>query len=408
MQLSGSIVLLLLASTAVALLAKRLRAPYIVALVIAGLVLGVTGLIPAPRLTKNLLFALFLPGLLFDSSVRMEAEEFWRNRIPIFSLALPAVVAATALIAGALVLLLRIVTPTSAIAWGPAIVFATLIAATDPIAVVAIVRSLGAPSRLGVLIEGESLLNDGTAAVSFTAAVAYVLGTSTGPLRIAGAFAYEIAGAVVIGLVIGWLTSRIMTWLEDAMLMISVSVAAAYGAFILAELVHASGVIATVTAGLLAGRHSVLEQIDDEYRVGLRAFWEYVAFALNSIVFLLIGFGANVAALASAWRPIVVAYVVVTVARIAVVYAVSAVMPKRQRLPTRWTAIVSWSGLRGSMSMVLAISLPAATPQRGLVVSMTLGVVLLSILIQGLTVGPLLRRLHIGGDAPALVHDNAG
>src|SRR5438552_681334 len=150
MTLSGSIIVLLLVAAAVALAARRLRAPYTVALVVAGLLLSASPLLHPPALTKELLFAVFLPGLLFEAAFHLDAEEFWRNRVTVFSLALPAVVLATLLTAAALVFALRAVG--IALSWGPAFVFATLIAATDPIAVVALVRTLGAPTRLGVLI----------------------------------------------------------------------------------------------------------------------------------------------------------------------------------------------------------------------------------------------------------------
>src|SRR5512143_515351 len=218
MTLSGSIILLLLVAAAVALAARRLRVPYTVALVVAGLLLSASPLLHPPALTKELLFAVFLPGLLFEAAFHLEAEEFWRNRLTIFSLALPAVVLATLLTARALVFSLRLVG--IALAWGPAFVFATLIAATDPIAVVALVRTLGAPVRLGVLIEGESLLNDGTAAVSFAAATAYVLGSQPNTASLAFDFIYAIGAAILIGGAIGLAIGRLLGWVDDVMVMI--------------------------------------------------------------------------------------------------------------------------------------------------------------------------------------------
>lgn len=397
MALSGSLVLLFLIASVVAILARRMRMPYTVALVVAGLAVGATGLITPPALTKELLFAVFLPGLLFEAAFQLEAEEFWRNRLTLFSLALPAVVVATGFIAAALVLGSRLVHADAPIAWGPAFVFATLIAATDPIAVVAIVRTLGAPARLGILIEGESLLNDGTAAVSFAIAVTYVMGGHTGALLLAGRFVYQIIVAVAIGGAIGLVAARLLKRLEDAMVMITVTTTAAYGSFILTDAIGASGVIAAVTAGLLAGTHAVQSAIADEQRNALHIFWDYAAFALNSLVFLLIGFQARIPALVAGWRAIVGAYVVVTIVRLVVTYAFAAAQPAKHRIPPRWTAVLAWSGLRGSLSMVLALSLPAAMPQRDLVVTMTVGVVVLSILIQGLTVSPLLERLGVSG-----------
>ena len=393
MTLSGSIILLLLVAATVALVARRLRVPYTVALVVAGLLLSASTLLHPPVLTKELLFAVFLPGLLFEAAFHLEAEEFWRNRVTIFSLALPAVALATVLTAATLVGALRLAGV--ALAWGPAFVFATLIAATDPIAVVALVRTLGAPSRLGVLIEGESLLNDGTAAVSFAAAVAYVLGSQPDVASLAVHFTYAIGAAVAIGVAIGFATRRLLSWLDDVMVMITMTTTAAYGSFLIADTLGASGVIAAVVAGLLSGTNASQRAISPPARAALQSFWQYIAFALNSLVFLLIGFQARVGQLLLAWRTILLAYVMVTLVRLAVTYLVVGVMPKRERLPRGWTAVLAWSGLRGSLSMVLALSLPAAMPQRELIVEMTVGVVMLSILVQGMTVSPLMRWLGL-------------
>ncbi|HSQ28831.1 MAG TPA: sodium:proton antiporter [Gemmatimonadaceae bacterium] len=397
MPLSGSVIVLLLVAAVVALVAPRARVPYTVALVVAGLLLAVVPIVHPPPLTKELLFAVFLPGLLFEASVQLEADEFWRNRVVIFSLALPAVVISTVIVAAGLVLLLPLIE--APLGWGPAFVFATLIAATDPIAVVALVRTLGAPTRLAVLIEGESLLNDGTAAVSFATAVAVVLGGQPRVATLAFNFAYAIAIAILLGGAIGLLTRTLLAWLDDAMVLITVTTAAAYGSFLIAETMHASGVIAAVTAGLLSGTEAAKRAIAPESRMVLRAFWDYVAFALNSIVFLLIGFQAGVSTLLSAWPVIVIAFVVVTITRIVVTYLVVGTVAKAVNFPRRWTPVLAWSGLRGSLAMVLALSLPAEMVQRDTIVAMTIGVVVLSILIQGMTVRPLLR--HLGLESPA-------
>jgi CPA1 family monovalent cation:H+ antiporter len=393
MPLSGTIVLLLVVAAIVALAARKLNIPYSIALVIAGLILGLSGALHPPALTKELLFAVFLPGLIFEAAVELDADEFWRNRVTIFSLALPGVILATPVVAAGLVFSLA--ATGAAISWGPAFVFATLIAATDPIAVVSLVRALGAPARLGVLIESESLLNDGTAAVAFTTTVAFVLGAHPSVGQAAIGFIYAIVAAIALGVAIGLATRRLVTWLDDTRVIITITAVTAYGSFIVAESIHASGVIAVVTAGLLVGDEPSRRAIAPAAAHALRSFWDYVAFALNSIVFLLIGFQAGVGSLFRSWLPIVIGFVVVTVGRIIATYAVVAVVPRSQRLPRGWTAILSWSGLRGSLAMVLALSLPPEMPQRDLVIEMTVGVVVLSILLQGLTVAPLLRHFRI-------------
>ena len=393
MALSGTIVVLLVVAALVALVARKLDIPYSIALVIAGLLLGLSGTLHPPALTKELLFAVFLPGLIFEAAVELDADEFWRNRLTIFSLALPGVILATPIVAAGLVFTLA--ATDVAISWGPAFVFATLIAATDPIAVVSLVRALGAPARLGVLIESESLLNDGTAAVAFATTVAFVLGAHPSVARATISFVYAIAAAIALGAVVGFATRRLIAWIDDTRVIITITVLTAYGSFIVAESLHASGVIAVVTAGLLVGDEPSRRAVTPEARHALHSFWDYVAFALNSIVFLLIGFQAGVGSLVRSWLPILVAFIVVTVARVIATYGVVAVMPRAERLPKRWTAMLSWSGLRGSLAMVLALSLPPEMPQRDLVIEMTVGVVVLSILVQGLTAAPLLKRLGI-------------
>lgn len=395
MDLSASVLLLFIVAALVALAARRLRVPYTVALVAAGLALGATNAVAPPVLTKQLLFTVFLPGLLFEAAFRLELEDFWRNRLTVFSLAVPGVVLATLLTTAALVPALRLAGAGDEIGWGAALVFATLITATDPIAVVALVRKLGAPYRLGLVIEGESLLNDGTAAVFFTLAVSFVLGTGPSTASLVVDFFYMIGGGIIIGGVIGLTVSQVIGRLDDPMLEITVTTITAYGSFMAGEGLQASGVIATVVAGLLCGNRHSQRQMSPSSRLAVATFWEYVAFALNSLVFLLIGFQVRIPALLSAWRPILFTYIIVTGGRAIVTYGLAALVPKPERLSTRWTAVLAWSGLRGGLSMVLALSLPAAIPQRDMIVTLTFGVVILSIVLQGMTVSVLLRRLGI-------------
>jgi CPA1 family monovalent cation:H+ antiporter len=398
----SAVLILLVVAAAVAIAAHRLRVPYTVALVVAGVVLGQMHALEPPHLTKELLFAVFLPGLIFESAFHLQTSALLRNRLTIFSLAIPGVLAALALTAVVMVPTARLLHLEEAFTWQHALVFGALIAATDPIAVVALFRNLGAPSRLVTLIEGESLLNDGTSIVFF----GLVLGVVSGVAVTAGGVALELIQVVGIGVlvgsVIGFTLSKVTQQVNDPMIEITLTTIAAYGSFIIAERFHGSGVIATVAAGMLVGNYGAKTGMSPATRVAVDSFWEYIAFALNSIVFLLIGFEVKLGALAESWQLILAAFVVVLGGRAAVVYLVTGLLSRTdERVPASWRAVLTWGGLRGGLSMVLALSLPESFPHRDLLVVTTFGVVLLSILVQGLTMAPLLRRLGMvhEGDA---------
>jgi CPA1 family monovalent cation:H+ antiporter len=369
-----------------------------VALVVTGLVLGTVHALEPPHLTKELLYAVFLPGLLFEASFHLEFRRFWQNKIAIHALAIPGVAAAIGITAALLTPAANALHFVEGFSFMHGLVFAALIAATDPIAVVALFKSLGAPKRLAVLVEGESLLNDGTAVVLYT----LILGLVSGRELSAGAAALDFVKVVgmgmLIGTAIGFAVSKVIQKVDEPMIEITLTTIAAYGSFVAAEQLHFSGVIATVVAGMLCGNYAARTGMSPSTRIAVESFWEYVAFALNSIVFLLIGFEVRIEALLASWRAILVAYVAVMMARAAVIYVVSALIARTsERIPWSWNAVLTWGGLRGGLSMVLVLALPEGFPHRALLVTMTFGVVLLSILIQGLSMGPLLRRLGLVG-----------
>ena len=396
MQPEVIFILLFIVSTTVAIGARRLAVPYTVALVLAGLGLGLLHVFEAPHLTKALLFNLFLPGLLFEAAFHLEFQQFWRNRLAVVSLALPGVVAATALTAVVLAPVVSALHLEPNFTWKYALVFGALISATDPIAVVAIFRNLGVPRRLAVLLDGESLLNDGTAIVFFTLSLALVTGTEVSAAGLTWDFVKIVGLGGLIGTGIGLGISQIIRHVDDAMVEISLTTIAAYGSFLAAEHFHYSGVIATVATGMLCGNYAARVGMSPSTRIAVEAFWEYVAFALNSIVFLLIGFEVQFRSLLTSWRAVLAAYLVVTVARALVIFLASSFLRQtRERIPWAWSVILTWGGLRGGLPMVLVLSLPSAFPHRDLLVSMTFGVVILSILIHGLTMSPLLRWLGI-------------
>jgi monovalent cation:H+ antiporter, CPA1 family len=389
-------ILLFIIATAVAIGVRRFHIPYTVALVLAGLILGLAHLLQPPHLTKNLLFTVFLPGLLFEAAFHLDFQQFWRNRVTIVSLAVPGVVAAIALTTLILTPVANILPSVKNFSWKYALVFGALIAATDPIAVVAVFKKLGAPRRLSMIMEGESLINDGTGIVFFTLSLSLVAGTQVSVIGLGVSFVSIVGVGIIIGSAVGLMASQIIKRVDDAMIQITLTTLAAYGSFMVAEQLHYSGVIATVTAGLFCGNYGSQIGMTPSSRIAIESFWEYVAFALNSIVFLLIGFEVHIKALLVSWQIILVAYLAVGLGRTAVVLGVSSLLRlTRERLPWSWTAILWWGGLRGALPMVLVLSLPGNFPHRDLLVTTTFGVVLLSILIQGISMSPLLRWLGI-------------
>jgi CPA1 family monovalent cation:H+ antiporter len=404
MHPESTLVLLFAAATAVALVVRRLRIPYTVGLVLAGLALGAAHLPHGIHLTKAILYAVFLPGLLFEAAYHLDFAEFRKSARAIFGLAMPGVMATIGATASLLVASSHATGFAAGFGWPHALIFSALIAATDPIAVVALFKSLGAPKRLSVLTEGESLVNDGTAIVLFT--IIYATVTSGEGLRVGGA-AIEFLKVVGLGFVAGgglaFLTSQIIKGVDDPMIEITLTTVTAYGAFVVAENFHSSGVIATVTAGMVCGSYAAPRGMKASTRIALESFWEYVAFALNSLVFLLIGLEVRVGALVAAWLPIAIAFAAVTVGRAAIVFAVSALLRRTtERISWQWSVMLTWGGLRGALSMVLAVALPHEFPQRDLIVTMTFGAVLLSIVVQGTTAGPLLRALKLAGNSETM------
>jgi CPA1 family monovalent cation:H+ antiporter len=396
MQTETILILLFSIAAVVAIAVRQLHVPYTVALVLSGLALGILNLFTPPHLTKELLFSVFLPGLLFEAAFHIEFRDFWRNRLTVASLAVPGVAAAVALTAVILTPVVSTLNLEQNFSWPYALVFGALIAATDPIAVVAVFRSLGVPRRLSVLLEGESLLNDGTAIVFFTLSLTLVTGASITTGQIVTDFLKIVGFGGLIGAAIGLAASQVIKQIDDAMIEITLTTIAAYGSFVTAEHFHYSGVIAVVVAGVLCGNYGARFGMTPSTRVAVETFWEYVAFALNSFVFLLIGLEVNLDALFTSWKAILVAYLVVTTGRGLVIFAVSAMLRKnREKIPWSWSMVLTWGGLRGGLPMVLVLSLAKDFPHRDLLVTMTFGVVMISILVHGMTVSHLLRWLGI-------------
>jgi len=374
----------LLIVSLVVVLGKRFRIHPAVGLVIAGVLLTGQVAIEIP-LSSELILSLFLPPLLFEAAFHINLNELRRNLGTVLLLAVPGVILSMVLVGG-------IVEWGVGLSWPAALVFGAVIAATDPISVVGIFRRLGAPKRLEVLLEGESLFNDGTAVVLFNLAVATIVTGSTNWTGGALQFLWAAGGGVLIGLGLGWVISRVIAGIDDHLVETTLTTVLAFGSYLVAQQVGMSGVLAVVAAGLVNGNLGP-QGMRPGTRLVVFSFWEYVAFLASSVVFLLIGLQVNLTSLIEYAGPVVWAIVAVLVARAITIYGVARL---RTSMPLAWRHILWWGGLRGAVALALALSLPAALgAEREVVLVMTFGVVLFTLLVQGLSMGPLVRRLGV-------------
>jgi monovalent cation:H+ antiporter, CPA1 family len=394
------IVLLLIAS-GVAMITKWVPVPYTLALVIVGLVTSQLNFLPPVHISPDLILLIFLPALLFEASWNLDLRSLRENLAPILWLSVAGVILSLGIIAG----LLHFV---AGLTWSTSLLFGAIVSATDPVSVLALFRKLGAPERLSVIIEGESLFNDGTAAVLFRILAGIVIGTtsiaSKGELvlKSLGHFLLACLGGAVVGVLIGFTVSKITSFFEDHLLEITLTTISAYGSFVLADALHVSPVIAVVLVGIVLGNYGRSRGLSEHTQVAVDSFWEYAAFVVNSLVFLLIGMEVSLAALAPYAGMILWSILAMTIARALVIYGLFPALNQFSNpVSGKWQHIIFWGGLRGSLSIALVLSLPRTLSGRAELVAMTFGAVTFSLLVQGLTISPLLRLLKIKRATPA-------
>src|SRR5215210_5861704 len=282
-------------------------------------------------------------------------------------------------------------------------VVGAMVAATDPVAVISTFRQLGSPRRLATLIEAESLFNDGTALVVFAVAVQVVVQGEIAPAAAALAMVVTVAVSALIGLVVGFAVSRLIATVDDHLIELTLSLAAAYGTYLLADRTGQSGIIATVVAGLVIGNYGRRLGMSPRTSEALDTVWEFFAFLVTALVFLLIGLTISVGQLLDAVPEIIWGVVAVLIARALVVYGllggasrIAAITGRRRRIPIAWLHVLFWAGLRGAVAVAMALSLPLDFPERTLLQEITFGIILFTLLVQGTTVEWVIDRVGAG------------
>ncbi|HEY0069208.1 MAG TPA: Na+/H+ antiporter [Chloroflexia bacterium] len=390
------VVLMLITVLAVAIFTRYVRVPYTVALVVAGLVIAVSPVDVRVELTPDVILFIFLPALLFESSYNLHFADVRENLRPITLLAVPGVLLTAFFLAASMHYV-------AGMDWGTAFLFGTIVSATDPVSVLAIFKQLGAPRRLATILEGESLFNDGTALVLFRIVLGVVLTGAMGDTVLTIAqFILVVLGALVLGGLVGYVASFLLSRVNDYLIETAVTLVVAYGTYLLAETIGVSGVIAVVIAALVLGNYGRFASMSATTRIAVASTWDFFGFIANSLIFLLIGLELNVGTFQQYIVPTLLAIAAVLAVRVVVVGGASALLRYIHKpLPFRWQGVLIWGGLRGSLALAMALSLPFVMnngqpfPDRDLLQVMTFGVILFTLLVQGLTMGPLLKRLGI-------------
>jgi CPA1 family monovalent cation:H+ antiporter len=384
----------------VALAARRLRLPYTVGLVLAGAALAATRSHAGLALTHDLIFDVVLPPLLFEAALNLRWSDLRRDLVPVVALSTIGVVLCAAVVAGGLVALLG---------WPlqSALVFGALIAATDPIAIIALVKESGVTGRLSLLIEAESLFNDGAAAVLFTLILVWAANepaSGLDPLAAITTFGVIAGGGLAAGFGVGLIAIMIGGTSDDHLVETALTAVAAFGSFLIAEHFGASGVLASVAAGMTMGNLGVLTEKErfgisftPHGRAFVLEFWEFAAFLANSLVFLLIGSAlATVDFAREGFLPLALIIVLALVGRAVAVYPVClALLRTRWAIPLNQQHLMWWGGLRGALALALALALPDDLPRRDDILIAAFAVVAFSVIVQGLTAPLALKALRV-------------
>jgi CPA1 family monovalent cation:H+ antiporter len=382
---------LILIATIVSMITRKMRIPYAIALVLVGLLVGAPHLVTGVHLEPELLFTVLLPPLLFQSALELDLGHLKREWLTVGVYSVLGTLISTVIVG-------------AGISWGfqipltTGLLFGALISPTDPISVVALFKQMGVGKRLSVIVEGESLFNDGIAVVLFGIVLEFASGGAISSAQAIEKLLQVVIGGAAVGIGIGGIASRITREFDDHLLELMLTALVAYGSYLMAESVHVSGVIAVVSSGLVVGSYGMQTGMSATTKLAVISFWEFAAFVVNSIVFLTLGIEVTVVNLLDHLLPVLGVFVLVLAARAVSIYLLSACMSLFHEAPSAgWQHVLVWGGLRGALSMALALGLNPALEGRDLLIVLTFGVVLISLLLQGLSMSYLLRKLGLGG-----------
>jgi CPA1 family monovalent cation:H+ antiporter len=393
---------ILLLSCVIAIVSKMVtQLPYTIFLMLVGLGIGVLGIGPEIEVTgfgHDLIFFVFLPPLLFQGAFHMNLNSLLKQFWPVVCFAVPGVIVSTLLVGGMVGWLGGISSMMVALLFG------ALISPTDPVSVLALFKKAGVPEDLKILVEGESLFNDATGVVLFTILLETVInGQGFGFGRAAYEFVKVSAGGLLLGIVLGWIVYKIMRHLEDHLLENALCLVLAYGSFWVAEVINLSGVITTVMAGLMIGNYGRRLSMSEKTTQTVEIFFESIDFLINSILFILIGLELRTAQAGNMWMTVFVAVAAMMISRAAVSYCFYWLLNQwGTKRPQKWKHILFWGGLRGSIPIALLLQLPnegVLETWRPVLLVAGFGCVFFSLVVQGTTMGPLMRRLGIGDAA---------
>jgi Na+/H+ antiporter len=401
-----TVILLLVAVIVLVTIARRVLIPYPIFLVLGGLVLSLVPNAPIVRLDPDLVFVIFLPPILWSAAYFTSLRDFRANLRSIGLLAIGLVVATTAAVAA----VARLLIP--GISWPVALALGAIVSPPDAVAAAAIARRLGIPHRVVTILEGESLINDASALVLYRTAVA---ATVTGGFVLSPAlsqFVLASAGGVVVGLLVAFIARQTLRLTDDSVAHTAITLLAPYAAWVIGERVHVSAVLACVAGGVYL-RQGFSEIVPPISRLQSKAVWDVLVFILNGIIFILIGLqlgairavGLPLGLGTLLWHGALISATAIAVRLVWVPLGtliprlVSPSLRRREPRP-RWTNIllVAWIGMRGIVSLAAALALPVPFPFRDEIIILTFAVILSTLVLQGLTLTPLIRALRLGAD----------